>query len=193
MKITLDQIMALGPCHKREVIAAWFGTKRYATARQIAKDERVTHADRIWVLVRLMTPVQQVQWAVDCARRSLVHVKDEETAAICEAALQTAEAQTCGEATAEDCDGAAGAAWEAAEAARAADEAAWAAAAGAAEAAWEAAWEAAGAAEAGAAWAAWAEEAAGAARAGAWEAGAAWAAGEAWQRSRAADYLDGER
>jgi hypothetical protein len=177
VRLTIDDILALGPCegYDRERVKRLFGRCRYATPERVAACESISVDDRLWLLVRMMPGDRERRlFACDCASRALRRERragrepDERSWAV----VRVARGYARGKATDDELR----AAWAAARAA--AGEAAWAAARAAA---WEAAGEAAREAARAAAW----EEAREAARA-AWQ-----AAGEAeakWQLRRAVRY-----
>ena len=84
--------------------------KTWSTARA---EELIAEASRLGAPQRLL-----VLAACTCAR-AVLHLTRLEDRAVCETAIETAERWTCGEATREECDRAAGAAWRAAGAAEA--------------------------------------------------------------------------
>jgi hypothetical protein len=184
--LTIDDVMALGPCDRypRELVSKLFGRRKRATPKLIAA-AKIPPGDRLWLLLR-------GPWLDDRQRRLLAADIAEHVLPIWEAkypddkrprmTIEFARRYARGEATEEERDAAWDAAWAAAWAAGAAAGDAAGAARAAGDAAWAAAW-AAGAAAGDAAWAA---------GAAAWD--AAWAAGAEewrWILARAVKYAEG--
>jgi len=167
--ITVEQIMALGPCYSDDRVRALLPSGQ-CTIREII-DAPIPWMDRLWVLVRVIDDGRMWRlWACDCAERALIREREagSEPDARSWRAIEVARAYAMGEATEEELAAAWAAAWVAERAA--ARAAAWDAAC---DAAWDAACDAARAAERAAAWAD---------ACAAWD--AAWAAEHEWQRAR---------
>ena len=211
MKITIEQVISLGPCTNRfpyrdpAYIRDLFGSKDSIEHREVLLMDRVPAADKEWVLRHLLETTDDSErdlrlYACDCAERALRRERSagREPAMASWRAVEVARRFANGVAT----RGEPMAAWAAAEveAMAAAEVAAMAAAEVAAmAAAWAAAWAARAAdAVTRAAWAenAAADAAAWASRAAAWAATrAAWAENAAenerlWQVERLCWYLD---
>ena len=60
---TVDDIMALGPCHSRETIEGYFGRRKLLTLPQILRFECVSNADKLWVACRLVSRQQWDEWS----------------------------------------------------------------------------------------------------------------------------------
>ena len=60
---TVDDIMALGPCHSRETIEGYFGRRKLLTLPQILRLKRVSNADKLWVACRLVSRQQWDEWS----------------------------------------------------------------------------------------------------------------------------------
>jgi hypothetical protein len=70
MKVTVDRIMNLHPCYTLDRVEQLWAGRRSLTPTQIAKLD-ISHEDRVWALVRLVTRKAAVAWACDCASRVL--------------------------------------------------------------------------------------------------------------------------
>jgi hypothetical protein len=139
--ITVDQIMALGPCHTEDRVRELLPSGQ-CTIREII-DAPIPWMDRLWVLVRVIDDdLMWRLWACDCAERALLRERDagREPDARSWRAVEVARAYAIGDVTDEELatarDAAGAAAWAAGAAARAA---ARATAGAAARAAWDAA------------------------------------------------------
>ena len=155
MRITVDDVMAMGPCYERERIEEMFQGRDSVTPLDIARAEHVSVKDRLWVLLRekfipanelhelacrfaeSVLPIYETLYPGDDRPRQAIetkrawlrgHATNEELAAACAAARNAARA-------AEGAAGAAGAAARAAAGAAtgAAEGAAWLAARAAVE------------------------------------------------------------
>jgi hypothetical protein len=132
---TLDEIMALGPCMKREEVAELFGSRKRLTLDDLVAipSSKLSYADKLWVLLHGEFIPEKELHLLACryAERALKREREagREPDARSWEALRVKRQWVAGRATDEEL------------------KAAWAAAR---EAAWEAAWAAA--------WAAWEEE-----------------------------------
>ena len=155
--LTLERVIALDPCHSAKKLRAWYPGRVRVRLSTVLKDDRITHADRVWLAVRVLPRPVVDRWT-DCfveraIRRSLGTSGCPAWESWAAAWLDGTDRTAAASAAATAASAAATVAWEAA-ATLAAEEAAAAEAAWAAEAAL-AAWEArAWAAAAEAAWAA---------------------------------------
>lgn len=73
--LTLQSVTALGPCHNAETIQAWYPGKKRVRLSTVLKDDRIAHADRVWLAVRVLPRPAVDRWT-DCfveraIRRSL--------------------------------------------------------------------------------------------------------------------------
>jgi hypothetical protein len=135
--ITVEQIMALGPCYTEDRVRELLPSGR-CTIREII-DAPIPWMDRLWVLVRVVDDDRMWRlWACDCAERALLRERDagREPDARSWRAVEVARAYAIGDVTDEELatarDAAGDAAWAAGAAARAT-------AGAAARAAWDAA------------------------------------------------------
>ena len=136
--ITYDQIAALQPCWIRDgrahLLREYVGSG--VTARQISDDERVSVADRRWLLTNLLSRgpradrMALVRWAAQCAASSLHLIGNDRTRGAATNCVEVVLLWTVGDATIEEVR----AARSAATAAYAADSDATARAARAADA-----------------------------------------------------------
>jgi hypothetical protein len=150
MLITLQMVLDLHPCDTyaadgvpTSLLLDLYAGRDHYTPEEVADLEVVPTSDRRWVLSRLMTHRQCVEWAIMSARAVSQHL-DDRTRGPAQAAIEAAARWLRGEAAAEECRAAAAyaaaassAAYAAADAdyaAYAADYAAYAAAASAAAA-----------------------------------------------------------
>ena len=73
--LTLERVTALNPCHSADTIQAWYPGKKRVRLSTVLKDDRITHADRVWLAVRVLPRPVVDRWT-DCfveraIRRSL--------------------------------------------------------------------------------------------------------------------------
>lgn len=68
---TFEEIMALKPCYPPEQLQQYFPPEGTITAEQIVEADDFAHSDKLWVLIRLLTPADFVTFACDCAERVL--------------------------------------------------------------------------------------------------------------------------
>jgi hypothetical protein len=157
---TLDEIMALGPCMKREGFAEFFGTRKRLTLDDLVAipTTKLSYEDKLWVLLHEEFIPEKELHLLACryAERALKREREagREPDQRSWEVLRVKRRWVAGRATDEELK----AAWAAARAAAwEAAEAAWAAARATEEAAREAAWEAAEVARAAAGAATWEE------------------------------------
>jgi len=115
--VTVDRVLRLRPCaaYSRDRLLALWGGREALSLREIS-GLPISHEDRVWALVRLVTRRQRVQWACDCAERVLqnytaVYPDDDRPAAAIRAARAWAGAPS------KERRSAAESAWSAAESA----------------------------------------------------------------------------
>lgn len=101
MKVTVERIMALGPCEgwSRARIEEYFSGRESISVADILEDEDLEEDDRLWLGVALLNHSDRVHWACDCTERALESCREQDPSLW--AALATARQYVDGQAGAE--------------------------------------------------------------------------------------------
>ena len=83
MKLTLEAVLAFGPCRKcRDVkdggdgaARRWFDKRRWVRHTTVLRDTSLPAADRVWLGVHLLTPRGRQQFGADCIERRAVYTE----------------------------------------------------------------------------------------------------------------------
>ena len=78
MRITVDSVMALGPCEDwhRERVEEWFGGRKYAYVKTALRDDAIGMDDRLWLVTCLIGERCRRLFACDCAERALTRERE---------------------------------------------------------------------------------------------------------------------
>ncbi len=73
MRLTVDKIIALGPCDSwdRARVDRYFGERRFVLHTTALRDQSIHIDDRIWLAIALLSDRSQRLFACDCAERAL--------------------------------------------------------------------------------------------------------------------------
>ena len=67
LKINLDKIKTLNPCKDRLDNYVYYYEHRNFTLRQFLSLNNITHADKLWVVLRIIDDDTKVYFALDCS------------------------------------------------------------------------------------------------------------------------------
>lgn len=76
MKITVDKVQSLNPCEDRFLNFTTYYPSFEGSVVEFLSLDNITHSDKVWVCVRLMTRNQKFYWAKACARSVLSIFED---------------------------------------------------------------------------------------------------------------------
>ena len=72
-RITVNYVMSLNPCYRREHVTNLFGGKKWMSPTTVLKLDTVSHTDKMWLLCRssFMSDKNWRLFACECAERVL--------------------------------------------------------------------------------------------------------------------------